>query len=115
MSFLMAFALMGANEAQMRTMLLSVGSLFLLLAIALAFGLRAWSKKHGVLGWLTRILAAVVGGLAGMMCSLVLDAVPKHVQSSLPDFAIGVFILAFVLLGSWLALRLVNSFSGRQT
>jgi hypothetical protein len=115
MKVMLAFALMGANEQQMRSMLAGVGLVLLVLAAALAIGLHAWSKRHSILGWFTRIVAVVVGGLAGTIGSLTLDALPKKVQDAMPEFVVVASIVAFMCLGAWLALRLVNLFADRKS
>lgn len=110
MRFLMVPALMGANEQQLRAFLLALAVVFVLVAAALAFGLHYWSKRHSVLGWFARIVAVVVGGLVGALCSLVMDGLPKSAREAVPEAATGPIVVAFMLLGSWLALKVVNLF-----
>lgn len=110
----MVLALMGANEQELQTFLAAAGVVFVLLSAALAFGLNYWWKRHSVLGWFIRIIAVVIGGLAGVLCSMVMDQLPKSARDALPGYAIGPIVFVFALLGSWLALKAVNLFSKRE-
>ena len=92
------------------------------LAAALAAGIyEAWSMRRGVLGWIVSILTALAGaivaGLAGgtlMDLFMGLIAPLIDLQGSLAAtrhpllYITSAAMMLFILLGSWLALRLVN-------
>lgn len=80
-------------------------------ALAAAMGLYdAFSNKRGVMGWIVSIVASVAGGV------LVGAALPQIVILALkPDGALALYVglasvLAGVLVGSSLALWIVNKF-----
>ena len=86
----------------------------------LALGLyEAWSQKRGVLGWLVSIVASVVGGFLGaavasvilgtLLSYLSLGVALAETQHPLRYIAsAGMMLLA--LLGSWIALQIVNRY-----
>lgn len=92
------------------------------LAAALAAGIyEAWSMRRGVLGWIVSILTALAGaivaGLAGgtlMDLFMGLIAPLIDLQGSLAAtrhpllYITSAAMMLFILLGAWLALRLVN-------
>lgn len=92
------------------------------LAAALAAGIyEAWSMRRGVLGWIVSILTALAGaivaGLAGgtlMDLFMGLIAPLIDLQGSLAEtrhpllYITSAAMMLFILLGAWLALRLVN-------
>ena len=85
---------------------------------ALAVGIReAWSNKRGVLGWIVSIVASLVGAfVAAAIGSLVLEAVQGllGLEGALAEtrhpllYVSLVSMMLFALLGSWLALRIVD-------
>ncbi len=89
----------------------------LFLCGTLAVGIfEAWSKTRGALGWIVSILASVVGGTFGGM-GLSMGAMAAVDAMSLPsewaelDASVGLLAMILgLLLGSWLALRIVNRF-----
>ena len=93
--------------------------LIFLLAM-LAVGLNeAWSKKRGVLGWIVSIVVSVVGGFSGAVIgSTVLGAMLSLLQLEGSLVATGGPLLyvslagqmILTLLGSWIALQIVNRF-----
>ena len=107
-AMLLVFAL-AAMEKSLALMAL------LFLCGALAVGIyEAWSKKRGALGWIVSILASVVGGAFGGM-GLGIGAMAAVDATSLPslwaelDATVGLIAMIIgLLLGSWLALRIVN-------
>lgn len=94
--------------------------LMVFLLVALIVGLyEAWSKKRGVLGWIVSIIAAVVGGILGAAAgSPLFDALltiikPQGALFETRSPLLFVFLngqMIFTLLGSWIALWLVNRF-----
>ena len=90
------------------------------LVAALAVGIHeAWSKKRGVLGWIVSIVASLAGAfLAASLGSMVMETILMHLNLEGPlvatqhpliyvSFA-GMMLLT--LLGSWIALWIVNRF-----
>src|SRR4051794_24112584 len=87
------------------------------LVAALAIGMHeAWSKKRGVLGWIVSIVASLAGAfLAASLGSMVMETILMHLNLEGPlatrhpviyvSFA-GMMLLT--LLGSWIALWIVN-------
>ena len=94
--------------------------LLILLLAMLAVGLHeAWSKKRGGLGWIVSIVASVVGGfaaasLAGMAMEMMLPRL--RLEGSLASsrhpllYISSVGLTILTLLGSWIALQIVNRF-----
>jgi hypothetical protein len=76
----------------------------------------AWSRQRGVLGWLVSLGVSVVGGTVGGMglsigAMAVADATSKGLGPKWAELDASVGLLAMVvglLLGCWLALRIVN-------
>jgi uncharacterized membrane protein YfcA len=89
---------------------------------ALAFGIyEASSKKRGPLGWIVSIVASVVGGmfgayLASMAVESLLETTHMRPEGSLwamghPLLYVGGACMVIgLLLGSWIALWIVNRF-----
>ena len=85
---------------------------------ALAVGIReAWLNKRGVLGWIVSIVASLVGGLVGAsLGSMVLETVQGllNLEGALAEtrhpllYVSLVGMVLFALLGSWIALRIVD-------
>ena len=85
---------------------------------ALAVGLReAWLNKRGVLGWIVSIFASLVGafvaaGIGGMVFGTIQGLL--NVEGALAEtrhpllYVSLVGMMLFALLGSWLALRIVD-------
>lgn len=86
---------------------------------ALVFGIfEAWSNKRGVFGFIVSIAAAIVGGVvAAMLGGMAMDVILPHLNSLQGSLAAtrhpmlyitsaGMMILT--LLGSWIALWIVN-------
>jgi hypothetical protein len=97
------------------------GALTLALAFlvaALAVGIHeAWSKKRGVLGWIVSIVASLAGAfLAASLGGMVMETILMHLNLEGPLAATqhpliyvslaGMMLLT--LLGSWIALWIVN-------
>ena len=94
----------------------------LFLVAALAVGLNeAWSEKRGVLGWIVSIVVSVVGGFflgAGAFGSMVLEPMLRLLQPEGSLVATGgpllyvslAGMMILTLLGSWIALQIVNRF-----
>jgi hypothetical protein len=88
------------------------------LIAALAVGIHdAWSKQRGVLGWIVSIVVALVGGLVGAsLGSMVMEAIlmQTNLEGSLAEtrhpllYVSLVGMMLFALLGSWIALRIVD-------
>lgn len=96
-------------------------TLMLIVIIAMiAMGVaEAWSQRRGVLGWIVSLIAAIAGGSVGVwLGSVAMEMIIPSLQlegslaSSQHPFryvaSAGMMILT--LLGSWLALALVNRF-----
>jgi hypothetical protein len=85
---------------------------------ALAVGIReAWLNKRGVLGWIVSIVASVVGAyVAAAMGGMVMGTIQGllNVEGALAEtrhpllYVSLVGMMLFALLGSWLALRIVD-------
>ena len=85
---------------------------------AVAVGIReAWLKKRGVLGWIVSIVASLVGGLVGAsLGSMVLETIQGllNLEGALAEtrhpllYVSMVGMVLFGLLGSWIALRIVD-------
>jgi hypothetical protein len=85
---------------------------------ALAVGIReAWLNKRGVLGWIVSIVASVIGAfLAASLGSMVMGTIQGllNVEGALAETRhpllyvslVGIMLLG--LLGSWIALRIVD-------
>lgn len=102
----------------------SVGGPLMLLLIfilaMLAVGLHeAWSARRGVLGWIVSVVAAVAGGffavdLGGTIMEMVLARL--QLDGSLSStrhpllYVSSAGMMILTLLGSWIALWLVNRF-----
>ena len=88
------------------------------LIAALAVGIHdAWSKQRGVLGWIVSIVVALVGGLVGAsLGSMVMETIlmQTNLEGSLAEtrhpllYVSLVGMMLFALLGSWIALRIVD-------
>jgi hypothetical protein len=88
------------------------------LVAALAVGIHeAWSKKRGVLGWIVSIVASLAGAfLAAILASMVMETILMRLNLEGPLMAtrhpliyvsfVGMMLLT--LLGSWVALWIVN-------
>ncbi len=93
--------------------------LILLLAV-LAVGLHeAWSQKRGVPGWIVSIVASVVGGILAVSCGgMIIEMMLPHLhlERSLASSRHPMLYIAsagmtmLTLLGSWIALQIVNRF-----
>jgi hypothetical protein len=96
-------------------------ALFLIFFLAmLAVGLHdAWSNKRGVLGWIVSIVCSVIGGFlvvtfGGMVMEAILPflglngslATSQHPMR----YVSSVGMMVLTLLGSWVALQMVNRF-----
>ena len=85
---------------------------------ALAVGIReAWLNKRGVLGWIVSIFASLVGafvaaGIGGMVFGTIqglLNVEGALAKTRHPLLYVSlVGMMLFALLGSWLALRIVD-------
>jgi hypothetical protein len=85
---------------------------------ALAVGIHeAWSRKRGALGWAVSIAAALVGAFLGAgLGSVVIEKIVMHLnlEGSLmatggpPLYIASAGMMLFTLLGSWIALWIVN-------
>lgn len=95
---------------------MTLALLFLLAALAVGIH-EAWSNKRGVVGWIVSIVAALVGAflavsLGGMFMETMLQY--ANLQGSLAETQHPLLYLAsagmmlFTLLGSWIALWIVN-------
>ena len=85
---------------------------------ALAVGIReAWLNRRGVLGWIVSIFASLVGafvaaGIGGMVFGTIQGLL--NVEGALAEtrhpllYVSLVGMMLFALLGSWLALRIVD-------
>ena len=86
----------------------------------LAVGLHdAWSNKRGVLGWIVSIVCSVIGGfLAVTLGGLVMETIfpLMELDGSLATsqhpmrYVSSAGMMALTLLGSWVALQIVNQF-----
>ena len=103
------------------TLLYSIGGLLLFGGIAMAVGLfEARAKKRNALGWIVSIGGAIVGGACGLIAlTTALGVIDKLVPISESlgrtglglDVALGVGAgFGGLVLGAWLALRLVNRY-----
>ena len=91
---------------------------FVFLIAALAVGIyEAWSNQRGVLGWIVSIVAALVGAvLAASMSGMLMEEMLQHanLQGSLAEtqhpllYVASAGMMLLTLLGSWIALWLVN-------
>ena len=97
MKTMMVFALMGASDLQVLTMLAVAA---LLLAAVVALGLASWWETHSFLGWFVRVVAAIVGG--------VLSAIFVGNMVPVASGPVSYLALIFPLLGGWLAVWIVN-------
>lgn len=78
----------------------------------------AWKKRRGPVGWIVNILASVVGGTIGgfalgSAAMLPAAALSKQLGPSWAELDASLGLLGTVaglVLGSWLALRIVNRF-----
>lgn len=92
------------------------------LVAALTVGIHdAWSQKRGVLGWIVSLVAALAGFvvtaiLGGTLMDMVMGVAAPYLnlQGSLAEtrhpllYVMSAAMMLLVLLGTWLALRLVN-------
>jgi hypothetical protein len=86
----------------------------------LAFGLyEAWSQKRDVLGWIVSVVASVVGGFLGAaVASTILGMVLSSLNLGVPlvetqhplRYIASAGMMLLALLGSWIALRIVNRY-----
>jgi uncharacterized membrane protein YeaQ/YmgE (transglycosylase-associated protein family) len=98
--------------------------LLVVFIVMLAVGIyEAWSKKRGPVGWIVNIVASIIGGFVAV--SLTATAMESilteiHFQGKLasshhPMRYISELAMAiFTILGSWIALQLVNVFPKRK-
>lgn len=95
---------------------MTLALVFLLAALAVGIH-EAWSNKRGVVGWIVSIVAALVGAflavsLGGMFMETMLQY--ANLQGSLAETQHPLLYIAsggmmlFTLLGSWIALWIVN-------
>jgi uncharacterized membrane protein YeaQ/YmgE (transglycosylase-associated protein family) len=94
--------------------------LLVVFIVMLAVGIyESWSKKRGPLGWIVNIITSVIGGsvavsLAGTAVEMILTYIHfqgKLVTSHHPMRYISeVGMAIFTVLGSWIALQIVNQF-----
>jgi hypothetical protein len=95
---------------------MTIALVFLIAAVAVGIH-EAWLKKLGVGGWILSIVTALVGGLVGAsLGSMVLETVQGllGLEGALAETRhpllyvslVGMMLLA--LLGSWIALRIVD-------
>ncbi len=95
---------------------MTLALVFLLAALAVGIH-EAWSNKRGVVGWIVSIVAALVGAflavsLGGMFMETMLQY--ANLQGSLAEtqhpllYLASVGMMLFTLLGSWIALWIVN-------
>lgn len=85
---------------------------------ALVFGFfEAWSKKRGVLGYIVSLVAALVGAVvAAMLGGMAMDMILPHLglEGSLAAtrhpmlYVTSAGMMLLTLLGSWIALWVVN-------
>ncbi len=77
----------------------------------------AWSQKRGVKGWIVSVVASVVGGFIGaQIASLILGMVLSYLNLGVPlvesqhpvRYIASAGMMLLALLGSWLALQIVN-------
>jgi len=86
----------------------------------LALGLyEAWSQKRGVLGWLVSIVVSVIGGFFGAaVASVILGILLSYLSLGVPlaesqhplRYIASAGMMLLALLGSWIALQIVNRF-----
>ena len=91
---------------------------------ALAVGIReAWLNKRGVLGWIVSIVVSLVGGFfAAGLGSMVMETIRGllNVEGALAEtkhpllYVSLVGMMLFALLGSWIALRIVDRMRGHK-
>ena len=86
----------------------------------LALGLyEAWSQKRDVLGWIVSIVASVVGGFLGSaVASVILEIMLSYLSLGVPlaesqhplRYIASAGMMLLALLGSWIALQIVNRY-----
>ena len=95
---------------------MTIALVFFIAAVAVGIH-EAWSNKRGVLGWIVSIVVALVGGLVGAsLGSMVLETIQGllNLEGALAEtrhpllYVSLVGMMLFALLGSWLALRIVD-------
>jgi hypothetical protein len=95
---------------------MTIALVFLIAAVAVGIH-EAWLNKRGVGGWIVSIVTALVGGLVGAsLGSMVLETIQGllNLEGALVETRhpllyvslVGMMLLA--LLGSWIALRIVD-------
>jgi hypothetical protein len=92
--------------------------LMIVLLAVLALGLyEAWSQKRGVQGWIVSIVASVVGGFLGAaVASAILGTILSQLNLGVPlaesqhplRYIASAGMMLLALLGSWIALHIVN-------
>ena len=92
--------------------------LMIVFLAVLALGIYdAWSQKRGVKGWIVSIVASVVGGFIGaQVASVILGVVLSYLNLGVPlvesqhplRYIASAGMMLLALLGSWLALQIVN-------
>ena len=78
----------------------------------------AWAKKRGALGWIVSIVASVIGGTIvgialGSAVMFLAGALAHQIGPNWAELEMLLGLLATItglMLGSWLALRIVNRF-----
>lgn len=105
------------GPAVLTVMLLAAMEKALLVMLALfgvvaAIGLyEAWSKKRGIVGWIVSVVTAIVGAVATMsVCVSIGDAMVVRWPKSMAGEMFLSFSPILVLVGAWLALRVVARF-----
>lgn len=80
-------------------------------AIAMIGLYEAWSKKRGVVGWIVSVLVAIVAGAATMsLCVAIGDAMVVRWPKSMAGEMFLSFSPILMLVGAWIALRVVGRF-----
>jgi len=94
--------------------------MLILFLVMLAVGIHeAWLKKRGALGWIVNIVVSVIGGFvtvgfAGVPMEMILPHL--HLEGSLASshhpllYIVSAAMALLTMLGSWIALQIVNRF-----
>jgi hypothetical protein len=93
------------------------------LLYAIVFGLivvgvgayEAWSKKRGVLGWTTNILASAFGcflavGALGFGMEAAISRFQSAIVPQILNYVVAAVGTSFVVFGSWLPIKIIDLF-----